>query len=197
MPSFDLLFACLLAYLLGSLSTAVIVCKLMGLDDPRRHGSNNPGATNVLRIGSKKAALFTLIGDVLKGMLPVLAAKYYGWNNLALTLVGCSVFLGHLYPLFFRFQGGKGVATLFGLTLALSWPLGLALILTWLGLAFSFRYSSLAAIGMSLCAPFYSWYFIDLHSAGIISLMSLLLIIRHRGNILKLTKGRENKIGNK
>lgn len=197
MPHLDLSLACIIAYLFGSLSSAILVCRLMGLADPRTKGSQNPGATNVLRIGGKKAALLTLAGDMLKGVLPVLAAKYYGFTSYELCLVALSAFVGHLYPIFFRFQGGKGVATLLGVSFALTWPLGLALVLTWLGTAFSFGYSSLAALVMSIAAPFYTWYLMDAHSAGVIAVMSVLLLIRHRQNILKLVKGTESKIGKK
>lgn len=195
MPHLALLLACLIAYLLGSLSSAVLVCQFMGLTDPRTQGSQNPGATNVLRIGGKKAALLTLAGDILKGVIPVLAAKYYGFTYFNLSLVAGSAFIGHLYPLFFRFRGGKGVATLLGVSFALAWPFGLALTLTWLGIAFTFGYSSLAALFMAVCAPFYAWYFLDASSAWVVGLMSLLLIIRHRLNILKLLARTENKIG--
>lgn len=197
MPHLDLVLACLIAYLFGSLSSAVLVCRFMRLADPRTRGSQNPGATNVLRISGKKAALLTLAGDILKGVLPVLAAKYYGFHSFALSLVAFFAFVGHLYPVFFRFQGGKGVATLLGVSFALAWPFGLALVLTWLGMALSFRYSSLAALLMSLCAPFYAWYFLGGNSAYMIAVMSLLLIIRHRQNIKNLATGTEHKIGQK
>ncbi len=197
MPQLDLIITCLVSYLFGSLSSAVLVCKLMNLSDPRSLGSRNPGATNVLRIGGKKAAILTLAGDMLKGLLPVLAAKYYGFPPFELSLIALAAFLGHLYPIFFRFQGGKGVATLLGVSFALSWPLGLALILTWLGAALSFRYSSVAALLMSLCAPFYAWYFIGANTTAAFACMSLLLILRHRQNIQKLSQGREHKIGQK
>lgn len=191
----NLFIACLIAYLFGSLSSAIVVCKIMRLPDPRTQGSRNPGATNVLRIGGKKAALFTLAGDMLKGVIPVLAAQYYGLASFELSLVALSAFIGHLYPVFFRFQGGKGVATALGATLALAWPLGCAMILTWLLVAALFRYSSLAALIMMLCAPFYAWYWIDAASAGVIAVMSALLIMRHQENIRKLWLGMENRIG--
>ena len=197
MPHLDLSLACIIAYLFGSLSSAVLVCKWMGLADPRTQGSQNPGATNVLRIGGKKAAFLTLAGDVLKGVLPVLAAKYYGFTPFELSLVALSAFVGHLYPIFFRFRGGKGVATMLGVSFALTWPFGLALVLTWLGTAITFRYSSLAALVMTIAAPFYAWYLMGIPSACVIGVMSLLLIIRHRQNILKLLKGTESKIGKK
>jgi glycerol-3-phosphate acyltransferase PlsY len=197
MPQFDLALACLIAYLFGSLSSAVLVCRFMGITDPRTQGSQNPGATNVLRLGGKKAALLTLAGDMLKGVLPVLAAKYYGFSPFELSLVALAAFIGHLFPIFFRFRGGKGVATLLGVSFALTWPLGLALVLTWLGAAFSFRYSSLAALIMTLCAPFYTWYLLGPNAAYVMAVMGFLLMMRHRQNIVKLTKGTESKIGKK
>ena len=197
MPAFNLSLACLIAYLFGSLSSAVIVCRLMGLADPRTQGSHNPGATNVLRIGGKKAAIFTLAGDMLKGFLPVLAAKWYGFNHHDLCFIAGAAFVGHLYPLFFRFRGGKGVATLLGVTLALSFPLGIALLFTWLATAAIFHYSSLAALVMTLAAPFYTAYLMDWSCAEVILVMSLLLLFRHRQNILKLMQGTESKIGKK
>lgn len=185
-----------LSYLIGSLSSAIIVCKLMGLPDPRTQGSRNPGATNVLRIGGKKAAAITLLGDMLKGVIPVLIAKWYGFNSLGLALVTFAAFFGHLFPIYFRFEGGKGVATALGCLLALSWPTGLAWIATWLVVALIFRYSSLAAIVASICAPFYIWLFTgDMTYVFAIALMSLFLIVRHHSNIKKLFRGEESKIG--
>jgi len=195
MLNISLLIACVLAYLLGSLSSAILVCKFLDLSDPRTQGSQNPGATNVLRIGGKTAALLTLAGDMLKGMIPVFIAKFFDFSNLDLSLIALSAFIGHLYPIFFRFKGGKGVATLLGVTLALSWPLGLALIATWLLVALSSRYSSLAALLMSLGLPLYAWYLLGLQAAIVLAVMSVLLIIRHRSNIQKLFKGTESKIG--
>lgn len=191
----DLALALPLAYLLGSISSAIVVCKLMGLPDPRTQGSNNPGATNVLRLGGKKAAVLTLAGDMLKGVIPVLVAKYFDFTDLELSLVALAAFIGHLFPIFFRFKGGKGVATLLGVSLALNFPMGLCLILTWLGVAFSFRYSSLAALVMTVCAPFYTWYFMDGASALVMGVMGILLIVRHWKNIQKLVGGMEAKIG--
>src|SRR5689334_17854922 len=143
--SIEIIIAFIIAYLIGSISTAIVTCKIMRLPDPRDQGSGNPGATNVLRFGGKKAAIITLMGDMLKGVIPVLAAKWFGFNTVGLSLVAFAAFLGHLYPIFFRFQGGKGVATAFGCFIALSWPLGLLLAATWLIIAILFRYSSLAA----------------------------------------------------
>lgn len=186
------------AYLFGSISSAIIVCKIMQLPDPRTQGSRNPGATNVLRIGGKKAAIITLLGDMLKGVIPVLVARWYGFDTLTLSLVAFAAFLGHLFPIFFRFEGGKGVATALGCLLALSWPTGLAWIATWMFIAFLFRYSSLAALISSLLAPIYIGLFThNLTYIIVVALMSLILIIRHRSNIAKLIAGKESKIGSK
>jgi len=195
MPHFDFFLALIIAYLVGSLSSAVLVCRWMGLSDPRTQGSKNPGATNVLRMGGKKAALLTLAGDTLKGVIPVLAAKVYGLQDLALSAVALSAMIGHIFPLFFHFRGGKGVATFLGAAFALTLPLGTALIVTWLITAVLFRFSSLAALVMAFCAPFYAGYFIGLDSALVIALMSLLLILRHVQNIQNLIHGTENRIG--
>ena len=194
---FETLIAIIVAYLFGSISSAIIVCKLMRLPDPRTEGSKNPGATNVLRIGGKKAAIITLIGDMLKGFIPVLIAKWIGLDNLGLTLVAFMAFFGHLYPLFFRFQGGKGVATLLGCLIALNIEIGIAVISTWLCVALLFRYSSLASLTTAILAPLYALYFTNATCAMIISLMSILLIYRHRNNIQNLFSGKETKIGKK
>ncbi len=184
----------LLAYLFGSISSAIITCKLMRLPDPRKQGSGNPGATNVLRFGGKKAAIVTLIGDVMKGVLPVLIAKWVGLDDVGLSLVAFAAFIGHLYPIFFRFQGGKGVATAFGCLVALSWPLGLSLLATWLVVALVFRYSSLAAVIAALAAPFYAWYWTQNHFTLVTTLIGILLIYRHHNNIRNLIAGKESKI---
>ncbi len=194
---FDIVLAILASYLFGSISSAVIVCKWLGLADPRMHGSKNPGATNVLRIGGKKAAIITLAGDVLKGVIPVLIAKWYGLNTLGLALVTLAAFLGHLFPVFFRFQGGKGVATAFGCLVALNYPIGLALIVTWLTVAWLFRYSSLAALVTAILAPVYTWYLTNWTYAVIVIFISALLIFRHYQNIQNLLAGKETKIGKK
>ena len=188
----------ILAYLAGSLASAVIVCKILGLDDPREHGSGNPGTTNVLRLHGKIAALLTLCGDVLKGLLPVMLLRYVQAPDVFITAAGLAAFSGHLYPLFFGFHGGKGVATLIGVLLAFHWLLGAAFIMTWLLIALLFRYSSLAAITAGLLAPVYCWLMIPspYHVAGV-SLMSAVLIWRHRSNIKKLLTGEEHKIGNR
>ena len=194
----ETLSATIIAYLFGSLSSAIIVCKIIGLPDPRTQGSRNPGATNVLRIGGKKAAMITLLGDMLKGFIPVLAAQWYGLDSTGLALVTFAAFIGHLFPIFFRFEGGKGVATALGCLLALSWPTGLAWIGTWLLMAVLFRYSSLAALTASLLTPAYIWYFTHNWPFTItLTIMSIILIVRHRSNIQKLWRGEESKIGKK
>lgn len=197
--------ATLLAYLLGSLSFAVIVSKGMGLKDPRSYGSKNPGATNVLRSGSKAAAITTLLLDGLKGWLPVVLVKWfggdYGLGDGTVAAVGLAAFLGHLYPVFFQFKGGKGVATAAGVLLGVSWLLGLATLLTWGIVAFFFRYSSLASLAAAVFAPLYyllgdreAWY-VDKGILIVMFAISALLIYRHRENINKLLKGTESKLG--
>ncbi|HNU10806.1 MAG TPA: glycerol-3-phosphate 1-O-acyltransferase PlsY [Rubrivivax sp.] len=190
------------AYLIGSLSFAVIVSRVMGLSDPRSYGSKNPGATNVLRSGNKTAAILTLLLDALKGYVPVLAAALLaprlGFGQGTVAWVGLAAFLGHLFPVFFRFQGGKGVATAAGVLLALNPLLGLATLATWLIIAAFFRYSSLAAIVSAVFAPFYQML---IWGGGPVLLpllaMSILLLWRHGGNIQKLIAGTESKIGQK
>jgi glycerol-3-phosphate acyltransferase PlsY len=187
--------AIIISYLLGSLSTAIIICKLLRLPDPRTQGSGNPGATNVLRYGGKTAAIATLAGDLLKGAIPVALAKMYGLNETGLVLTALAAFLGHLYPVFFKFKGGKGVATALGCWLVLAWPVAAALIVTWLSIAVIFRYSSLAAIIATLLAPIYAWYITNNTLAVMACIMSLLLIYRHTPNIQNLIAGKESKIG--
>lgn len=190
------------AYLIGSISFAVVVSMLFGLADPRTYGSKNPGATNVLRSGNKKAAALTLLGDGFKGWLAVwFAQKYgpqYGINDTGIALVALAVFIGHLFPLFFKFKGGKGVATALGVLLGLNGWLGLATLITWLVIAYAFRYSSLAALVASVFAPFYYGL---LFGTDVILLavlvMSGLLIYRHRQNIMNLMTGKESRIGGK
>lgn len=198
MMNIEVVIAIVIAYLVGSLSSAIIVCKIMQLPDPRTQGSQNPGATNVLRIGGKFPALITLLGDVLKGLIPVLVAKELGFEPAALALVTLAAFIGHLFPIFFGFKGGKGVATAIGCLLALSLPTGLSWIATWLIVALIFRYSSLAALTASVLAPLFIWLFThQLIYVGTLALMAVVLIYRHRGNIAKLTQGQESKIGKK
>ncbi|MCW8982410.1 MAG: glycerol-3-phosphate 1-O-acyltransferase PlsY [Gammaproteobacteria bacterium] len=185
------------AYLLGSISAAIIICKLMGLPDPRTLGSNNPGATNVLRIGGKKAAALTLLGDFLKGLIPVLVAQLLGADSQLLAAVGFAAFLGHLYPIFFGFRGGKGVATAFGVILALSWMVALVAIGIWLIIAKVFKISSLAALIAATMTPAVGWY-LGMPESQIYMLvvLTLMLIWRHRSNIQKLMRGSEGQIGN-
>jgi acyl phosphate:glycerol-3-phosphate acyltransferase len=197
MLHWDVYVAVVIAYLIGSLSSAIITCKIMRLPDPRTQGSGNPGATNVLRIGGKKAAIITLAGDILKGVIPIVAAKLYGFDALALSLITFAAFIGHLYPVFFRFEGGKGVATAAGCWIALAWPVGLALAGTWILSAVLFRYSSLSALIAALLAPLYAWYFTNMDYTLLAIIMSVLLIWRHRRNILNLYRGKEDKIGQK
>jgi glycerol-3-phosphate acyltransferase PlsY len=191
-----------LAYLLGSLSFAVIVSKAMRLDDPRSYGSGNPGATNVLRSGNKRAAILTLLLDALKGVVAVLLAgglaDRLGYGDGTVALCGLAAFLGHLYPVFFRFQGGKGVATAAGVLLALNPGVGLASLGTWLAVALLTRYSSLAALVTALLAPLYTWLLHgDARRVAAVAVMSLLLVWRHRANIGKLLNGTESKLGSK
>lgn len=199
--------ATLAAYLIGSLSFAVIVSRAMGLADPRSYGSGNPGATNVLRSGSKAAAVVTLLLDAAKGWLPVMLVKWfgpdYGLGEGTQALVGVAAFLGHLWPVFFRFKGGKGVATAAGVLLAFEPWLGVAALATWLIIAVFFRYSSLASIVAAVFAPAY--YLLG-HGVGwtasgakalAMGAMGLLLIYRHRENIRRLLAGTESRLGSK
>ncbi len=184
----------IIGYLMGSLSSAIIVCKLMGLPDPRTEGSGNPGTTNVLRIGGKKAAIITLIGDVLKGTIPVLIASFLPISAMSVSFVLFAAFLGHLYPIFFGFKGGKGVATAFGGLIALSWPVGLCVLATWIIIAAIFRYSSLAAVTAAVLAPVYAWALGGKAWMPAMILMAILLLWRHRENIKRLSNTSESKI---
>ena len=193
-----------LAYALGSISFAVVVSKAMGLPDPYTHGSKNPGATNVLRTGNKLAAVLTLLGDAAKGWVAVTIARAVlgdpasESNNLLLGLVTIAVFLGHIYPIFHSFKGGKGVATAAGILFAISWVLGLATLGTWLIVAFFMRYSSLAALSAATFAPLYFTFRFGLQAMGLaILMMSLLLIYRHRSNIRNLMNGTETRLAKK
>ena len=201
------LLAIVVAYLVGSLSFAVLVSRVMGLHDPRTYGSKNPGATNVMRSGSTAAAVLTLLLDAAKGWLPVMLVRWYGKDygleEGTQAMVGLAAFAGHLFPLFFRFQGGKGVATALGVLLGIHWILGLATAVTWLIVAWFFRYSSLASLVAAVFAPVYyvfgdgaAWY----TEKGIllaVSVMALLLIWRHAPNIGRLVKGNESRLGKK
>lgn len=190
------------AYLIGSISFAVVSSKLFGLADPRTYGSKNPGATNVLRSGNKAAAIATLIGDAVKGWLAVWLAIHFQAQlqvgDAAIALVAIAVFLGHLWPVFFRFVGGKGVATAAGVLLGLNVWLGVATLVTWLVVAFAFRYSSLAALVAAVFAPFYYGLLFGVEpQLAAVFLMSVLLVFRHSGNIAKLIAGKESRIGSK
>src|SRR5882762_4923645 len=192
----------LTAYLIGSLSFAVIVSRAFGLPDPRSYGSGNPGATNVLRTGKKLAALLTLIGDGGKGWVAVfLAARYsadYGVDAMGVAACAVAVFVGHVFPVFFRFKGGKGVSTAGGILLAINPWLGLATLATWIIVALFFRYSSLAAIVSAIFAPLYFFFLFGAREMlPALILMSALLVWRHKANILKLLAGKEHRIGEK
>ncbi|MGR8919307.1 MAG: glycerol-3-phosphate 1-O-acyltransferase PlsY [Gammaproteobacteria bacterium] len=193
-----ILFACLAvgAYALGSVSTAIIVSRALGLSDPRDVGSGNPGATNVLRYAGKKAAAVTLLGDALKGVLPVIAGAALGLEAPLLTAVGAAAFLGHLFPIYYGFSGGKGVATFIGVNLALNLWVGLGFVATWLLVAFALRYSSLAALVATALTPALAWFFGEPPLAlALYAAMAVLIFVRHRGNIAKLIAGEEKKIG--
>ena len=183
------------AYLMGSISSAIVVCRLMGLPDPRTQGSNNPGATNVLRIGGKKAAAITLLGDSLKGFVPVALCHLLDRPELIFALVGAAAFLGHLYPVFFGFRGGKGVATALGVQFGLGWAIGGAVAATWLFMAKVANISSLAALISMLLAPLYIWLLWPSRELIVMQvLITLVLIWRHRSNIRNLLQGSEGSI---
>jgi glycerol-3-phosphate acyltransferase PlsY len=182
-------------YLFGSVSTAIIVCRLMGLPDPRTEGSGNPGATNVARLGGKKAAALTLVGDMLKGLIPVLIAHAMHAGPVILAATALAAFLGHLYPVFFGFQGGKGVATALGVIYGLYWPVGLLTTAVWLGMALLFRYSSLAALIAILLTPLgFLWLWPEPAIIIAMCVLTVLLYWRHRSNIANLLSGKEGKI---
>lgn len=184
------------SYLIGSLSSAIIVCKMMRLPDPRSEGSKNPGATNVLRFGGKKAAAITLAGDMIKGLIPVLVVKYMDMSMLTIALVGFAAFIGHLYPVFFGFKGGKGVATMLGVMFGFSWWVGLATAATWLFMAKVVKISSLSALVATALAPVYVWiWFNSVPTIAVTVIMTIILFWRHRSNIQNLISGKEDKIG--
>ena len=200
MNVFAPVLAAVLAYLVGSLSFAVIVSRAMGLHDPRSYGSGNPGATNVLRSGSKVAAVLTLLLDALKGLIPVLVVKTWGpqWGlgDGALALVALGAFVGHLFPVFFGFKGGKGVATAVGVLFALSWPVALICTIVWLIMAFGLKISSVAALVATVLSPVLAWYFIDEASwCWAVLVIAVLVLYRHKSNIQNLLSGKETKIG--
>jgi len=193
--TYSLLFI-IAAYLLGSLSSAIITCKLLGLPDPRGAGSGNPGTTNVLRIGGKKAAVITLVGDFLKGFVPVVIALHFSTHSITIVAVMIAALAGHLWPIFFRFQGGKGVATAAGALFGLAWPIGLSAVLTWLLIAISTRLSSLAALTTAIAMPFVTyWWLSDSVYTGGVAVIATLVIVRHRSNIKNLIAGTESRIG--
>nr|VFK63260.1 MAG: glycerol-3-phosphate acyltransferase PlsY [Candidatus Kentron sp. UNK]VFK70786.1 MAG: glycerol-3-phosphate acyltransferase PlsY [Candidatus Kentron sp. UNK] len=193
-----ILLTVIAAYSIGSISSAVVVSYLMKLPDPRTSGSGNPGATNVLRLGGKTAGAVTLLGDILKGFAPVLVARLYMDSPSIIAAVALAAFLGHLFPILLRFQGGKGVATALGVIAAMTWPTALLSLGTWLLMAVASRYSSLSAIITALLAPIYAGYITsNIIYTGAIGLISVLIIWRHRSNIQNLIAGTETRIGQK
>ena len=194
--------AVIVAYLIGSLSFAVIVSKYYRMDDPRTYGSGNPGATNVLRSGKKKAAALTLLGDALKGVLAVVLVRCLqeplGLGDSTVALAAVAVLVGHMWPLFFGFKGGKGVATALGVLLALSWPTALVCALVWLVMAFGFKVSSLAALVATVISPIAAYFFMP-HGSWVWATVAIavLVLYRHKSNITNLLQGKEDKIGSK
>lgn len=186
----------LLAYVAGSISSAVLVCRLRGLPDPRTQGSGNPGTTNVLRIGGASAAALVLLFDMLKGALPAYLAFRLGLNSFALGIIAVAACLGHIFPIFFHFKGGKGVATAFGAMAPIGPELALLLVGSWIFILFICRYSSLAAIITALLAPFYTWYLDDRFVIPV-TMLSALILIRHKDNIHRLLKGEEARFSRK
>jgi glycerol-3-phosphate acyltransferase PlsY len=189
-----LILCLIIAYLLGSISSAVIVSRLLGLPDPRTQGSGNPGATNVLRLAGRYPAVLVFIGDLLKGLLPVLLARLFGLDGAMLAVVPLAALLGHIYPVFFQFKGGKGVATAFGTLLGLSFPVAISVGITWLLVAFFSRYSSLAALIAALLMPIYMLLFADFSYFIPSVVMCALLLWRHQENIQRLKAGTESKL---
>ena len=184
-----------LAYLFGSLTSAVLICKIARLDDPRQHGSNNPGATNVLRLYGKKTAALVFSADVLKGVIPVCVGRAFDVPDSIIAGIGSAAFIGHVYPLFFGFRGGKGVATLIGVLLATYWPLGLAYIGTWLVFAGIFRYASLASLMSAVMTFVYVWLLVGFTwFTASVGLMTMLLFWRHRANLINLLAGKERRL---
>ncbi|AIW13011.1 glycerol-3-phosphate 1-O-acyltransferase PlsY [Vibrio tubiashii] len=190
------LFMIIFAYMLGSISSAVLICRVLRLPDPRGVGSNNPGATNVLRIGGKKAAVAVLLCDMLKGTIPVWGGYFLDIDPIILGVIAIAACLGHMYPLFFHFKGGKGVATALGAIAPIGLDLTGMIIATWLSVAFLFRYSSLAAIVTVLLAPFYTWMVKPQYTLPV-AMLCCLIIFRHHQNIKRLFEGTEPKVGEK
>ena len=193
----EMLAMTITGYLCGSVASAIIVCRLLRLPDPRVDGSGNPGATNVLRLGGRRAAALTLVGDVLKGALPVLLAREVSTEPAVAAGAALGAFLGHLYPVFFRFQGGKGVATTFGAVFALAWPIGAGMATVWVVVAAATRYSSLASIAAALAAPGLILWLTPGSTARLVAfvIIGALLVWRHRGNIARLRARTESRIG--
>ncbi len=192
----DIILFSTIAYLIGSFSTAIITCKIMGIEDPRKTGSNNPGATNVLRHGGKKAAIITLIGDMVKGLIPVLIVLQFQTDHLTIGMTGLFALLGHVFPVYYGFKGGKGVATYYGVILGINWLVGLIALVIWLMVAALLKVSSLSALISIFLTPLILWQFS--HSpalCGTVALMSLIVFWRHRRNIKSLLQGSEVKIG--
>lgn len=186
----------LIAYLVGSIASAILVCRALGLPDPRGEGSGNPGATNVLRIAGTGPAALTLAGDVAKGVLPVLLATGLSRSPAVEALSALAAFLGHLYPLYFRFQGGKGVATALGAIAALAWPVAAVMCAIWLAVAAATRYSSLASMTSAIGAPIAAlWLAPHPANSAVLAVIAMLLLWRHRGNIRRLLHGTESRIG--
>ena len=186
-----------LAYLIGSFSTAIATCKIMGIEDPRKTGSNNPGATNVLRHGGKKAAIITLIGDMLKGLIPVLLVLQFQADSLTIALVALFALMGHIFPVYYGFKGGKGVATYYGAVLGINWQVGLIALGLWLMVAALLKISSLSALVSIFLTPLVLWYFTQsVELATAVTLMSIIVFWRHQTNIRSLLKGSEEKISN-
>ncbi|MFZ3419983.1 glycerol-3-phosphate 1-O-acyltransferase PlsY [Vibrio harveyi] len=184
------------AYLLGSISSAVLICRLLRLPDPRKVGSNNPGATNVLRIGGKGAASAVLLFDMLKGTIPVWSGYFLGIDPIILGVIAIAACLGHMYPIFFHFKGGKGVATALGAIAPIGLDLTGLVMLTWLSVALLFRYSSLAALVTVLVTPFYAWMFKPQYTLPV-AMLCCLIVFKHHQNIRRLLSGEEPKIGEK
>lgn len=186
-------FLIILGYLFGSVTSAIIVARLMNLPDPRTQGSGNPGSTNMLRLGNRSAAFFTLLGDILKGFIPVILARTLNVSAFDQGLIAIAAFLGHLYPIFFRFQGGKGVATALGVLIALAPSLAFSAASTWIIIFITTRISSLAALAATICTPIYAWWFVQLPIFYAVLVMAFFLIWRHRSNISNLFTRREMK----
>ena len=187
-----------IAYLLGSVNSAIIVSQVLNLPDPRTSGSGNPGATNILRTGNKSAAAITLLGDILKGFIPVFATKFIIGNELAIAMVCLAALLGHMFPIYYKFQGGKGVATTLGVLIGVNWLLSLVWILGWLTIAILFKYSSLAALVATILVLIISWYWnFNVWTFSMLIIITALIFWRHHANIINLINGNENKLGGK